>query len=448
VDRSEPRDGIPAARPPTAARPFPRLILREAGADLLDLPWELPLAEWSPDRVHFRDVPTGPSRHLVRFVGEDPSTHALKELPLHVARIEYDVLRHLEQRALPGVRPIGLAESPERGTAILVTEYLRFSIQYRRLLMRFPPGPGPHRDRLLDAMAGLLVDLHRAGVFWGDCSLANTLFRRDADKIQAFLVDAETGEIHPQLSDGQRAHDLDILVENVAFGLADLAALRTPDGAGEGTGDGLDGLDPADDAIEAAEAVRRVYDSLWAELHEEPDVEPGDRFAVRSRIRRLNDLGFAVDEIELVPASGGSRMRLHAAVSNRRFHANELERRSGVRVLEGQARILLNDLREYQAWLEYAEGRRIGDDLAAERWRDEVLGPTVARLDAIVGIGRDPIQAYCDVLEEKWLLSEAAGRDVGLDAAITAFLSRARAADEGLPIAPPPGGGSGPDVTA
>ncbi len=127
--------------------------------------------------------------------------------------------------------------------AILVTAYLDFSIQYRRLLMRFPLGPGPYRDRLLDAMAWLLVDLHRAGVYWGDCSLANTLFRRDGDKIQAFLVDAETSEIHPTLSAGQRAYDLDILVENVGFGLADLGAMQ-------GRADAMD------DAIEAAETVR------------------------------------------------------------------------------------------------------------------------------------------------------------------------------------------------
>ena len=140
---------------------------------------------------------------------------------------------------------VGLAESPDGDSAILVTEYLAFSIQYRRLLMRFPLGPGPYRDRLLDAMAWLLVDLHRAGVFWGDCSLANTLFRRDGDKIQAFLVDAETSEIHPALSDGQRAYDLDILVENVAFGLADLGAMQGR-------------ADAADDAVEAAETVRRA----------------------------------------------------------------------------------------------------------------------------------------------------------------------------------------------
>ena len=181
-----------------AGRVFPRLRLREGASELLDLPWALPLGEWRPAPdgtiagMRVRELPVGPSRHLVRFLMSDRRTYALKEEPLGVAGAEFDVLRHLQDRGLPAVTAVGLAEAPDRESAILVTEYLEFSIQYRRLLMRFPLGPGPYRDRLLDAMAWLLVDLHRSGVFWGDCSLANTLFRRDGDRIQAFLVDAET----------------------------------------------------------------------------------------------------------------------------------------------------------------------------------------------------------------------------------------------------------------
>jgi hypothetical protein len=283
--------------------------------------------------------------------------------------------------------------------------------------MRFPLGPGPYRDRLLDAMASLLVDLHRGGVYWGDCSLANTLFRRDGDKIQAYLVDAETSEIHPSLSDGQRAFDLDILVENVGFGLADLGAMQGR-------------TDAFDDAIEAAETVRTRYTALWDELHDVREVSPNDRHAVRARIRRLNDLGFAVDEISLEPTEDGDTVHLRVAVASRRFHARELERLTGLVVLEGQARLLLNDLREYQAWLEYARGSTVALDEAAQRWLVDVLEPMLAILVPTIGPARDPIQAYCDVLEQKWLLSEAAGRDVGLETALEAYLSLGAPAPE------------------
>jgi hypothetical protein len=252
---------------------FPRLRLRDPAIDLVDLPWELPLEEWSADRLSFRYVPVGPSRHLVRFLVSSGVLYALKELPLGVARQEYDVLLHLENLGLPTVEAAGVAEAPARDSAILVTKFLPHSLQYRRLLMRLPPGPGSYRGRLLDAMAFLLVDLHRSGVFWGDCSLANTLFRRDGDRIQAYLVDAETSQVFPSLSDGQRAYDLEILLENVAFGLADLAAMQG-------------WSDDGDDAIHAAEHVCDRYWQIWTAIHDEPVLHPDDRQAIRACVGR------------------------------------------------------------------------------------------------------------------------------------------------------------------
>ncbi len=393
---------------------FPLLRIRRAGG-LLDLPWELPLADW-PASLRFRALPVGPSRHLVRFLVVDDELIALKEEPLEVAEREYAVLGHLERVGLPAVNPIGLAEQPKAGTAILLTEYLKSSLQFRRLLSRFPLGPGAYRDRLLDAMAWLLVDLHRGGVFWGDCSLANTLFRRDGDRIQAYLVDAETSEVHPSLSDGQRRYDLDILVENVGYGLADVALLQN-------RREDLDG------AVEAAENVRDRYDAIWRELHLEPKLPAGDRHAIRSQLRRLNELGFAVDEIEVQPADEGSAVRLRVTTTNRAFHAHELERLTGLRALEGQARLLLNDLREHVAWLRLHSRRRISEERGARRWRRDVFEPAQRRLRRVIG-ARDPIQAYCDVLEHKWLLSERLGRDVGLGAAIDAYLAEGAPAPE------------------
>ena len=159
--------------------------------------------------------------------------------------------------------------------------------------------------------------------------------------------------------------------------------------------------------------VRVRYTALWDELHFEPELSPDDRHAVRARIRRLNDLGFAVDEISLEPTSGGEAVRLRVAVASRRFHARELQRLTGLVALEGQARLLLNDLREHQAWLELTGGSPVAPEVAADIWMRDVLQPSLAILAPAIGPGRDPLQAYCDVLEEKWLLSEAAGQDVG-----------------------------------
>ena len=272
--------------------------------------------------------------------------------------------------------------------------------------MRFPLGPGDYRDRLLDAMAWLLFDLHRGGVYWGDCSLANTLFRRDGDRIQAYLVDAETSEVHPSLSDGQREYDLEILVENVAFGLADLAALQGRD-------------DGTDDAIAAAGAVVDRYRVLWDELHVTPDLPPGDRQALRRRIRRLNELGFSVDEIErravrsrserAAAADGRAPLvpRPGAAPPDRDRRPGE----PGPPAAQRPARV-----RRLAPVVRAPDASTRRSSPSAGRPRSS--SPRSSGSPRWSGPDRDIVQAYCDLLEHKWLLSEQARRDIGMQAAL------------------------------
>ena len=387
--------------------------LRVTTPGLFALPWRVPLGDWDATEVPLRDVPVGPSRHLVRFVDCDGVLWALKELPVRIAQKEYAVLRDLEARSLPAVRAAGLVVQPIEDTAILVTRYLERSWQYRRLLMRMPADLTAHRERLLDAMASLLVDLHRNGVFWGDCSLANTLFSRDGQILQAWLVDAETSEIHPRLSDGQRRYDIDIMVENLAGGLLDVAMRLEQD---ESVFDAL---------LAEAESVGERYQALWDVLHAEPTFSFDDRYQVEGQIRQLEDLGFAVDEISLVSTGPGpDAVRLRVAVAARRFHAAQLHDLTGLDVGEGQARTLICDLRGYQAHLQQQMRCDISDASAALRWTNEVLRPGMAKAhEAVGGIG-DPVQAYCDLLEVRWLLSEAASRDVGDVVAIDALRAR------------------------
>jgi len=386
--------------------------LRRAAPGLLSLPWLDPLETWPPEAAEFRDLPVGPSRHTVRFVVADGVLYALKELPTRLARKEYQVLRELEARMLPAVEVVGLVEQPTGGNSILVTEYLSNSWQYRRLFQRLPR-LARHRERLLDAMAILLVDLHRAGVFWGDCSLANTLFRRDGQALQAFLVDAETSEVHPSLSDGQRRLDLEILVDNITGDLLDLAVALG--GGGE----------DIDEHLAAASSVAVRYRQLWDELTSREVFGLDERFRVAGRVRRLNELGFAVDELELEPVGDDAcYLRLRVAVANRRFHVEQLRRLTGLEVGEGQATVLLNDLRAFQARLEREDPAAAGEAVVGQRWLAEWFRPGAARAMAALGGQAYPIQAYCDLLEVRWLLSEGAGRDVGDEVALAALASR------------------------
>ena len=160
---------------------------------------------------------------------------------------------------------------------------------------------------------------------------------------------------------------------------------------------------------------------MWAELHDEPILQAGDRQAIRSRIAQAERPGYSVD-LSVDPAGGDdpgppADARHDAPLPRPRDRAADED--PGAR---GQAQLLLNDLNEYHAWLEHQAGTRLDPQVAADRWLREVYRPTLARIAGAVGPGRDLVEAYCDVLEQKWYLSEVAGRDIGLDRAIEAYV--------------------------
>ena len=183
-----------------------QMLPRETWPDFLDLPWDEPLAKWRSSRIV--EVARGISRHVVRFVDYDGILYALKELPARLAEREYRLLRELAAASVPVVEVVGVVSErgiptagfpAEEGTpsnangdqlgAVLITRHLEFSLPYRTLFT--VRGIGDLHTRLLDALVELLVRLHLAGFFWGDCSLSNTLFRRDAGALAAYLVEKQ-----------------------------------------------------------------------------------------------------------------------------------------------------------------------------------------------------------------------------------------------------------------
>jgi len=385
--------------------------LREGHSELLELPWGRPLVEWEQECSRLVDLPRGISRHEVRFVAFASRVYAVKELAAPIAEREYDRLMQLEERRLPAVTPVGHAavrHADGERQGLLITRFLDRAMPYRALFQS--AGLARYRDRLLDAMAGLLVRLHVAGVYWGDCSLSNTLFRRDAGALGAYLVDAETADVHETLSAGQRTQDLLILEENVAGDLADLAA------AAELPQEWLD-----DDA---PERIRRRYDELWAEVSREETIAPAELWRIPERVRALNALGFSVGEIELLAVGDGSRLRLRTVVTDRDYHRHLLHDLTGLVAEEHQAELLMNEVHEYKARLSRELDRSVPMSVAAFRWLNERWLPAQTQLADVVATGVEPAEAYCQVLEHKWFLSERAQQDVGLDAALADYLAR------------------------
>ena len=381
----------------SAARPDPAL---------LDLPWSVPLEEWPTDLI--AALPRGISRHVVRFARLSGGIVAVKEIKADLARAEYQLLRQLRRLDLPCVEPLAVVSgrtTPD-GTpldACLVTRHLQFSLPYRALFSQNLRADTT--ARLADALAVLLARLHLAGFFWGDVSLSNTLFRRDAGAFSAYLVDAETGELHDSLSTGQREHDLDLAQVNIAGEMMDLAAA---------------GVLPEElDPIEVSHEIIERYRGLWRELTGDEWFGVGERWRVDERIRRLNVLGFDVDELAITTDLDGTHLRIEPKVVDAGHHSRRLLRLTGLDVEENQARRLLNDLDSYRAAMD-----RQGDDesLVAHDWLSRVYEPTARAIPRELRAKLEPAEIFHEILEHRWYMAERVGHDVPIEDAIAEYL--------------------------
>ena len=378
----------------------------DEAAGLLSLPWSEPLEDWHDERlveIRMRGI----SRHVVRFVAESGELYALKSISENLARREYRLLRNLAEVGVPAVSVVGTVVDRGRDAdAILVTRFLDYSTTYRALFSN--PRGGQPTDRLLDAMVELLVRLHLSGFFWGDCSLSNTLFRLDAGTLEAYLVDAETSEQHPTLTKGQREWDLELAWERVGGELADLQAGEL--------------LPPDVDPLEVADDLRVRYQRLWDELTREEILRPEEqRYRIADRLRRLNELGFDADEVELVSTGEGNRLRVRTRVAESGHHRRQLFLRTGIDAEENQARRLLNDIASYRGYLEQKEGHPVSETVAANLWLDEVYDAAQAAIPQDLRDRLAPPEIFHEILEHRWYLSEQSGRDVGTTAAARSY---------------------------
>ncbi len=387
-----------------------QLTARTGHPDFLDLPWDVPLADWTSERLV--EMPLGIHRHVVRTVRYQDRLYHLKELPRRYALREWRFLRHLREEGVPVVDVVGIVTLRDdadgsRLDACLITQHLEFSVPYRLLFLR-----REHhalRDPLIDAMAQLLVRLHLNGFFWGDCSLSNTLFRRDAGSLAAYLVDTETGELHDELSTGQRTTDVELAAEKTAGELLDLQAAGVLG----------DAIDPADFAVDLQERYAR----LWTELTHDEVFATDERHRIHDRLRRINEIGYDVQELELVREDGGlTRLHLRTSVLEPGRYQRLLRELTALEAQDLQARVLLNDIRNFGAWLADSEGVSLDETVVARRWLERSFEPTVALVPRELRGRRQAPQVFVEVLEhwQRWSaeqgvdleLFEAAGRYV------------------------------------
>lgn len=378
--------------------------------DLLDLPWSVPLGDW-PATEQVR-LPRGIHRHPVLFIKRDEVFLALKELPDRLARHEYEMLSVLKEHGLPTIDSVGVAADrtdaagkPLEG--ILITKHLQYSLPYRSLFQG-QAAPDVH-EKLVDALVVLMARLHLIGFFWGDCSLNNALFRRDAGALTAWVIDVETSELHERLSDGQRQHDIDIATENILGGLFDLQA--------------ADRLDVNIDPVDMVLSFEKRYHELWGELTGAEVVGSDELWRLHARLARLNELGFDTAEMDLVRDGTGSRITFRPRVVEAGHHQRELLNLVGINASENQARRLLNAVGGYRAFLSAQRSHEIPLAVAAYEWLTERWNPTLALIPTDLQARLEAPELYHQILEHNWYLSEQAGQDVGLDEAARSYVA-------------------------
>jgi hypothetical protein len=279
--------------------------------------------------------------------------------------------------------------------AALLTRHLQFSLPYRSLFSRGMDAE--HVPTLIDAIVVLLVRLHLAGFYWGDVSLSNVLFRRNAGALAAYLVDAETGELHDSVGDRLREYDITVGCENIFAELMDLSA----SGAVQQPIDGF--------AI--IEHLRSRYEALWRELTDLEEFGVDEMWRIERRIERLNDLGFDVDELDIVTDLGGDTIRIQPKVVDLGHHTREVRDLTGMTVEDNQARRMLNDLASFTAHHDLGREDR---HLVASRWMHEIFEPIMAMIPPDATGKLEPAEIFHEILEHRWYLSEQAGQQVDI----------------------------------
>jgi tRNA A-37 threonylcarbamoyl transferase component Bud32 len=374
-----------------------RIVANRPDPALLGLPWSMPLEEWTE---HVVPLPRGLSRHVVRIVRVGEATYAVKETVEEIAFREYRLLRDLQRMGLPAVAPQGVVtgrvdESGEELPAALLTQHLQFSLPYRSL---FTHGlAADNLPALVDALVVLLVRLHLADFYWGDVSLSNVLFRRSAGGFTAYLVDAETGELKSSLSPQLREYDVTVATENVFAELLDLQASRS---VGYEVG-----------AHEIVDLLAERYHALWDELTVAEEFSTTEMWRIEQRVERLNDLGFDIEELDIVTDWDGDRIRIQPRVVEEGHHRRELQALTGLNVEDAQARRILNDIAAFTAYFDLGREDRT---LVANRWLTQIYEPIMEMVPPELRGKLEPAEIFHEILVHRWYLSENAGEEVGI----------------------------------
>jgi hypothetical protein len=143
-------------------------------------------------------------------------------------------------------------------------------------------------------------------------------------------------------------------------------------------------------------------------LNEDLVISSNERYRIRERIARLNELGFSVDDVDLAPVGGEDRVRMRVRVGGRTFHSQRLRELTGIEASENQSRHILSDLNYFIA----KSGRKssTGKTVAVMSWITTCFEPLIGQISEVWQ--GDPIQGFCDFLLFRLAVASERGSDV------------------------------------
>lgn len=399
------------------------------------LPWGAPLDEWREHGIQPLTVRRGESRHPVLFVELDHQRYALKETSPRAARHEVAVFEELVRRGCRTLEPVGFVAV--RGEAIAVGElggrtvYESGDVGYcvTRLAERVLPQSVLYRypftdanKRLLwSAVAELLLDLHEGGVYWGDPSLANVLMDLGDQRLTAVMADGETAElVSGPLNEGMRQQDIDSFAESLAWQAEDIRVAR--------------GL-PEDQRLvtdgDIAYFVGR-YAGLRAERMRARHSNGGNTLTqaldraldLQQQMRQLNALGYGILQFVRQGTRAAAHAEWRAATLRPGWYVRRLRELLGVVVPTPYARRLYQHLLVHKWLLSEQADRDVGIEAAAQSWLTEYHQPMLAFIASYLphaNVGTI-YSTYVAILDHTWEMSRRERRAVPLEEGAVDFV--------------------------
>ena len=147
-----------------------------------------------------------------------------------------------------------------------------------------------------------------------------------------------------------------------------------------------------------------------------------ERWRVRQRVERLNELGFDVGELSMKTEADGSgaRVVIQPKVVDAGHYHRQVMRLTGLDVQERQGQRMLNNLEAYRTYTG-REDQPI--ELVAHAWLAEVFEPTIAAVPVELRRKIEPAEIFHEVLEHRWYMSEQRQSDVSTEEAVADYVA-------------------------